>query len=286
MAALNRHVLTHPGREGVAVRVRLCGLPEWMPAEVARDIKQSVLPRPVDLNDRELTRRVYDRAAANPWIRKVTRVEKRITDDPRVGVLEVHADYRKPVARVLLEHGRSWAYISDDARRLPDKVPQWVALIPGRDGQAARTAYFLREEDVPAPIQAVPVHYIMIDAASNDPPSVGQPWEGDDIADALKLIKLLWARPYVNQITRVDIRNFDWDASRREPRLRLVAQKQRGPETVILFGRFPNPEGDCVVPPERKLRNLDSYVRQHNGTLAGLARKIDIRCDRLAYTPY
>ncbi|HUS48003.1 MAG TPA: hypothetical protein VM098_07785 [Phycisphaerae bacterium] len=286
MAALEQRVSVHPQRKGVAVRVRLCGVPEWMPAELAGTIAESILPESADLNDWGLTEQAFSRAAANPWIRKVCRVEKRLTEDPRVGVLEVHAEYRKPAALVRLKGG-SYAYVSDDAHRLPDEVPQWVAKLPAGPGKPENIAYFLRESDVPPGIRCVGVHYVVIDGVAHDPPEPGHRWGSDDILDGLKLIAILWDRPsIIRQVKSVDVRNFSWRASKYEPQLRLIAQRGDEPETVILFGRFPNPEGDYVVPTERKLCNLDLYMTNHRGTLGGLARKIDLQTDPATFVPY
>lgn len=270
----------------MAVRVQLCDLPEWMPATTAKSIAQSVQPDGGDLNDWKLTERAYEAAAANPWIRRVVRVEKRITDDPRIGVLEIHAEYRKPFARVSLKDGRSYAYVSDDACRLPDEVPQFVAWIPGFDGHVGRKVYFLNEQEVPPSLSAVGVHYVIIKGVAGQMPPVGRRWEGEDIVEGLRLVALVWSRPYANQVAEVDVRNVGWRASGREPQLRLVARKANGPETIVLFGRFPDPEGDWVVPPERKLHNLDLYVRNNHGTLAGLVSRIDIQGDNLTFVPY
>jgi len=283
LALLERHVLSHPARKPVQVRLRLCETPAWVPDAVAEAVGESILADDADFNDVELVRRAHAAAEANPWISRVSRVEKRLTDDPTIGVLEVHAEFRKPVAKVLLKDGRSCAYVSDDAHRLPDVVPRYVASIPATRAAPARREYFLR---APPGLAAVEVHYLTINGASCDAPAFGERWQGEDILAAVKMIELLWDRPYINQIVEVDVRNFGWRASRREPQIRLVAKKDRGLETVILFGRLPDPEGDWVVPPERRLRNLDLYVQAHRGTLAGLASTIDIQGDYLTYRPY
>ncbi|HUS46592.1 MAG TPA: hypothetical protein VM098_00620 [Phycisphaerae bacterium] len=286
MAELEKRVLGHPGRGPVAARVQLCALPDWMPAPIAEGIARSVLPEDADLNDRQLTEKAYKSLSANPWVRKVLRVEKRLTADPHVGVLEVDAEYRKPVARVPLRGARSYAYVSDDAYRLPDAVPHWVAWVPTRDGQSGKWTYFLQRNDMP-PIAATgkawEVHYMTITGVAHDAPEVGQRWEGGDIVAGLRLVGLLWDRQYVLQIAEVRVAN----ASKPDPELTILArQKARSPETVILFGRFPNPEGDWVVPPDRKLQNLDRYVRAGKGTLAGLAQSIDLQTDPPTAKPY
>ncbi len=286
MSALERRVVVRSNIPPVSVRVRLCDRPEWMPDELAREIAASILPGQADLNDWNLTEKAYRAAAANPWIRKVNRVTKRVADETGAGVLEIHAEYRKPVAQVLIDNDRSFVYVSGDGCRLPDEVPRWVAWVPARGGRPGRKAYFLCESDVPPEFKAVEVHYMAVKGVSGSVPKVGRRWESRDIIDALRLVRLFWDRPYARQIAEVDVRNFNWRASRHNPQLRLIARKNDTPETVILFGRFPNSEGDWIVTPQRKIANLDIYVRNHRGTLAGLARKIDIRRDRLTYIPY
>jgi hypothetical protein len=102
----------------------------------------------------------------------------------------------------------------------------------------------------------------------------------------VELVRLFWYRSYGNRVQEADVRNYGWRVSRHEPQLRVIARAVQAPETVILFGQFPHPEADWVVPTERKMSNLDLFVRTHDNALAGLARTIDLRGHHLTYVPH
>ena len=51
------------------------------------------------------------------------------------------------------------------------------------------------------------------------------------------------------------------------------------------FGRFPYPNGDWEVPTDRKMYNLDTYVADQRGYLAGTAQYVDLRGDQLRFRP-
>jgi hypothetical protein len=273
--AAHGYVQHHPGRGHVSVSARLCDTPGWMPASLARDIRSDVLPHEGDLRDPELTRQIHRRANANPWVREVRGIRKLRTDDPARGVAEIDAIYRSPAARVLTPDGRSWQYVSHDAHRLPDDVPRWRASVP-RSGGGTREAYFMDRAELPAGARVVRVHYVFIRGVEAESPAPGEPWPGDDVEAGLRLVKLLWKRPYAAQIVEVDVRNIGWRATRAAPQIRMVAVDDWGRRTEIVFGRFPHPDGDWVVPTECKLAKLDAYAARHGGRLAGFHAQVDL----------
>jgi len=282
MKLLERRVMGGRGPAAVrSVRVRLAKRPAWMPAALAERITASLDLSQTNFQTPALATEAYRRAMANPWVRKVHRVVKRRTDDPQVGIVELHAEFRKPVARVAV--GTNYVYVDAEGFVLPaDQVPQWVVTIPASGDSPGRQLCYLRREDVPRGAPVTGIHYILIDGVVEPHPPVGQRWEGEDLIEGLKLVRLISARPYANQITVVDVRNHAGRISRNEPHLRMYAQVHRGQPTDIRFGRFPAPvAGDYVVSPERKLSYLDDYVADHGGQLAGLNSYIDLRYDEL-----
>ena len=285
LAVAQNYVLADPARSPVAVHLRLRELPVWMPDSIAVDIVRSSLPAGADLNDWDLTRKVHDAVAASPWVRKIVRVEKRVTDDPGLGVVEVFAEYHRPAARVPLREG-GFAYVSEDAFRLPNEVPRYAARVAGRNGRADDIAYFLCEADAPAGAACVPVHYMIIDGVERDAPKVGRRWEGDDLVAGLKLVGVLRDRAYARQVKKVDVRNHAWRLSRNDTQISIIAHEDGGRETVIFFGHFADPEGDWVASAERRLANLDLFVANHGGALAGQAENINIQGWRLRWKPY
>ena len=131
-----------------------------------------------------------------------------------------------------------------------------------------------------------PVHYFRIDGASESTMRIGDTWPGEDVAAGLRLISLLARRPYANQVSVVDVRNYEGRISSEEPHLRLYAQSEQSKATDIRFGRFPRPGGDFVISPERKMSYLDEYVKRHDGRLAGLNAYLDLRFDQLHVSVY
>lgn len=282
MKALEARVLQTPaGGKACVLRVVLADRPDWVPATLAGRIVEALTPRKADYNDPNLTATVYRLAQANPWLREVSLVRKMRTDEPDVAQVEVHAAFRRAVAKIRV--GNEYAFVDEEGVRLPAaETPQWVAAIPASAGRPARQICFLHQGDAAPGLDPKAIHYILIDGLSAPAPAVGRTWPGDDLAAGLRLVRLLATRSYVNQVTLVDVRNFGGRITRDEPHLRMYAQYGRGRPTDIRFGRFPVPEGgDYEVSPDRKLKYLDDYVADHEGWLAGLNSYIDLRFDQL-----
>ncbi len=256
------------------LRVALTDLPSWMPLTLGRQIGATLLPSGAKYYDKQLTATVMRRAQANPWVREVHRVEKRLDSDRSLAVVEVGAAFRVAVAKV--HTGKGYAYIDAEGVRLPAaQVPQWALA------EAAKVTFYLDRDDAPPGRKLSRVHYVMINGVQAPVPAVGDAWGGADLATGLRVLGLVHNKPYANQITAIDVRNFAGRISRAEPHLRMYAQVGRGGSTDIRFGRFPLPGGDYVISPERKLSYLDEYAEDHGGQLAGLNRYIDLRYDEL-----
>jgi len=295
--ALERSVLT-AGGPGAPARIRIAfsKQPDWMPGGLVRRVSASLVPKRVNFRDNALTAEVHHRAEVNPWVRRVHGVTKRVTDDPELGLLEVHAEFRRPIACVNV-NGR-YEYFDVKGWRLPaDQVPQWVVMESGRSAGVpggtpkARLPRGLKQDcyldrlEVPPGVRAERIHYITIagvDRTRAPLPAVGRPWDAPDLLEGLKLAQLLCTRWYANQISVVDVRNHAGRISKTEPYLRMYAQVGRSRTTDIRFGRFPAPGGgDYVVSPERKMSYLDGYYEDHGGRLAGINTYIDLRYDQL-----
>jgi hypothetical protein len=266
-----------PPRE---MRIALANRPSWIPDSLGEQIAAPLLPASARYYDEKLTDTVMQRAAANPWTRKVHRVEKRRSADPAVAIVEVHADYRIPLARIRTATG--YAYVDTQGVRLPaGQVPQWAVKKEPAAGSSATAAFYLARGDAPGDSKVSRVHYIVIDGVSAVAPDVGEQWEGEDLAAGLRLLGMIAHKPYANQITTIDVRNFGGRISISEPHLRMYAQVARSQATDIRFGRFPFPGGDYVVSPQRKLSYVDEYVACNDGQLAGVNRYLDLRYDEL-----
>jgi len=270
------------------VEVVLVDRPVWMPAAVAAQIAKSITPPGADYHDPRLTKEIYSLAEANAWIRRVRRVSKHKIAGRPAGLVRISAEFRKPLARVSVSAGR-FIYVDAEGVRLPARqVGQWVVSIPGRNGSPARQVCYLRRADVRPGLRADRIHYIVIsgvDPAGGDAPNAGRRWQADDLADGLKLVGLIYTRPYANQITVVDVSNHRGRNDPSGPGLLMYAQMRRGRATQIRWGRFPAGPGDYNVSPERKMSYLDKYYADH-GRLAGLHSYLDLRYDNLHVSIY
>ena len=278
---LERQVMTNRTiHVPAAIRVQIMATPGWMPVPVAQELSRELTPAGLDFHDEKAASAVFGLGQSSPWVRRMIRVRKRLSDDPRVGLIEVEAEYRQPIAKVL--HDGAEHFVDAQAVRLPaEQVPRWAVRVRPA-GEAVRLVCFVEADELPPAVQAESIHYIAIDGVAAVPPPVGQPWQGQDVAAALRLIRLVCTRPYANQVTVVDVRNHGGRISRSEPQLRMYAQVGRGRRTDIRFGRFPVPEGgDYEVAPERKMSYLDTYAQEKGGLLAGMNEYIDLRFDEL-----
>lgn len=287
MKAMERHVI----RRETAVRpmrteVRLARTPTWMPDVLAERIAADLTPPDGDFYDPALPREVYELAGRNPWVRSVARAVKRHTDTPGLGLVEVHCEFRRPMAVIMLGGGRI-AYVDRQGVRLPDSdVPKWQSRSPGRDGPAPRIVPFVDRRHAPSGSGPVPIFYVTITGVSAKQCGDGCKWPGRDVADALRLMALLGSRAYARaETTVIDVANHAGRLDTDRNEIRVETQYGRGRRTSILFGRFPHPRADYCVRPAQKLRYLDQYVTKF-GRLSGRHRALDLRGDELLITPY
>ena len=285
MLAMEHHVLARRTTGPSEFRLRLASRPEWMPESLARQLVAELTPPDSGPSDADLPEKVYRAAEANPWVRKVTRVRRHASDDPNVAIVELLAEFRKPIACIQTPHGPE--FLSADGTLLPTgQVPRWVARFRHADG-SQRQVCFANRQAVPPGVRARPIHYIKICGVKADPPEYGQKWPGEDLDAGVRMAALVAEQPYANQIAVADVRNYAGRMMKQgEPHLRYYAQVGRGETTDIRFGRFSAPGGDHNVQTERKLSYIDSYVARHKGRLAGLHSYIDLRFDELHVSVY
>ena len=247
---LRGNLLSSPPYSKVLARVQLTGPPKWMPPDIAHgvlaDVQSAAAGRAVF--DEDLARDVYLQAAANPWIARVGLVRKHGD-----GTVLVEADYRRPLALV--------------------RAPQTVG---DRPVVVSADAVVL-----PLPDHRIkPNSLVTIGDVQSPPPPPGRKWEAPDLADGLRLLKLIQPMPFAAEITVIDVRNHRGRISPAEPHLRMYAQVGRGRRTDIRFGRFPAGDDYCVSP-DRKLAYLSKYYKDNGGRLAGVNSYLDLRYDQL-----
>lgn len=269
-----------------SVRVRLSPIPSWMPRPLARELAGAAMSPDTDFSDPALTKTAYERMLANPWIRSVARVQKKHTDDPLAGILEIQAQFRQPVAKVILPDGGGAQYVDAEGVSLPDDpnrpgAPRWVLVIPARGDEPARQVCYRSRDEIPPDVAVRRVHYIHIEGVEAGAPPIGRRWKGQDMADALRLLGLIRARRYANQVFSIDVRNHNGRICRRtgEPHIRIHAIGPNRRQVEIRFGRFPLPGGDYVISPKRRMTKLDDYVVRSGGCFGRHAR-VDLRYDQ------
>jgi hypothetical protein len=268
-----------------SVRVRLSPIPEWMPRSLAGHIAAGILDANAEFNHPSLVQDAYDRLAASPWVRAVDHVQKSHTDDPLVGVLEVRAQFREPLAVVMLKDGKGYAFVDEDSVRLADEagVPgpaRWEAVIPAP--APGRLVKYWDKCEVPQGITARPIHYLLIEGVQAEPPPFGRTWPGPDVADGVRLVKLLRDKPYAAQILSVDVRNFGGRilGNSGKPHIVIHARGRDGQPVDVWFGRFPMPNGDYIVTAQHRLANLDQYILRCGGYF-GVHRRVDLQYDKV-----
>ena len=230
-------------------QLRLMDIPPWLPRDIARRVVSEIQLslKGKSILDEELSRDVYRIAISNPWIATVDKVIKH-----RDRTIDIYARFRRPYALVATENE------------------------PGK-------FYLIDNEAVVLPISTNRIEmgkFIVIDGVQSSPPKAGEKWNSPDLSDGIRLLSLIKDKPYIDQITTIDVRNYNGRINPSEPYLRMYAQVGNSKRTDIRFGRFPIDDLDYCVSPEKKIEQLDKIVAQNNGRLAGVWNWIDLRYDR------
>lgn len=257
--------------------VELADAPDWMPAELYRNIIKNITPDRAVFGSESFCRNIFSLAKSSPWISEVRSVRRIQTERiDKQNVVIVRAKFRQPFARVLFDG--EMVYIDRSGHVLPSRfVPIWQAV-----ANAARSQKTTHISRYRAPQAAVRIHYITIRGVGIVPPVEGQKWEADDLRAGIDMIELVKTKKYAYQITVADVGNHAKRISDTAPELVYYAQVGKDKSTAIRFGRFPHTQGgDWVVPLERKMQYLDEYVSSNNGRLAGKNEYLDLRFDEL-----
>ena len=113
------------------------------------------------------------------------------------------------------------------------------------------------------------VNIRVVEGVRQPPPESGARWQGEDVKAAIDLVKLLYAKPYANEIMRVDCANY---AGRRDPKaaqLVLITNKN----TEVRWGRPIAASDDYFVEvsPEKKLEYMQAIFNDlhHIDSYAG-----------------
>ncbi len=281
--AMERHVLAE--REGERIRhlsITFADEPVWLSESALIRIRKRSVAVDARFEEAGFLRAVKSALEADPWIRRVEQVTKRVNpQDAMRGEIAIVCEFRQPVAKVLLTdvgmgQGPTTLYLADDGVVLRlEEVAKYVD-IASLSGEPSKIRVYASGEHIPAGTGVELLHYPTIEGATNGSPQPGQPWSGADVSDALALAQALQDKPYANQIQRIRI-------AEGHPRcdLTLDVMADDGRQIEIYFGRLATGETDYVVPMATRIAWLDEFVAPLNGRIGGVSRYINLRRDQI-----
>lgn len=207
-------------------------LPAWLRVPDNRHVLDS-LARQVNLRsiDRLLDASLAARlgsALDDPRVGWVKAVE-RVRVEPS-GEVSIKCRFRTPVAWVRHRH---YGYLVDD---------EGVRLPGCYDIADCRGASLL-----------------MIEGVAAAPPEVGEPWEGADLASALKLSAMLSDRPFRHQISSILVDNYRGRRDMSRPHIELVTEQG---DSRIWWGRPPGEEFGTEISAQQKVTLMEAMYRQ------------------------
>ena len=232
--------------------------PVWMTDFLAQQVAESI--RPAGIHSTFDARMLADRVKllkVNPWIRTVRSVRRAYGEKPG-DTLEVDCDFRSPVA--LVKWGEDFWYVDAQGVKLPEKftAKQLPRLMFGQDKHT---------------------HIRVIEGIKRPPPVAGKVWGGEDLRSGLALVRLLYGRPFTDEILKVRVENHAGRQDNREAQLVLVTKYN----TEVRWGRGIDATDKFIeVSADRKLDYL-SRVYQEFGRVDARQPWIDIRFDKITY---
>lgn len=230
--------------------------PHWMSDFLVEKIAETARPKAMkSAFDRQMLLDASTALERNPWVAKVKEVRRAFGRKPG-DVLEIDCDFRMPVA--LVRWGSYYWLVDSNGYKLPEQyepkdVPKIVRIEDGR------------------------VDIRIIDGVKRPPPETGHKWNGDDLAAALEMIRLLSDKPYAQDILKINVSQYGSD---RDPQVVLVTRQA----TDVRWGRVPSDKDSFIeVSTARKLERLQSLYSRYHRLDAGHAGGIDIRFDEVTY---
>jgi len=239
-------------------KVVLVNRPAWMSDFLADQIAS--LAKPIGTHstfDRQMLADAARMLESSPWIREVKQVRRAYGDKPG-DTIEIDCEYRAPIALV---HWKDYFWLVDgEGVKLPEQftAEQVPRIIQGRDRK---------------------MNIRVIEGVDRPPPESGQKWVGDDLAAGLDMVRLLFGRPYAEEIVKVDMENHSGRRDPREAQVVLVTKYN----TEIRWGRPANAEDYFIeVSTAQKLEYLKQIYEQFH-RVDGHRPWIDIRFDKITY---
>src|SRR3954468_13186857 len=174
----------------VPPRVVLKERPAWMSDSLANkilrvaapDVAHACFDHNLLVNTASLLRNHPDSA---PWVRTVRSVRRAYENSPG-DLIEIDCDFRAPVALVRWE--LYYWLVDGDGVLLPEQYTQADLRKVMYDGDHLS----LR----------------IIEGVATSPPESGQKWQGADLAAGIDMIKLLYGKPYADDVERINVTNL------------------------------------------------------------------------------
>jgi hypothetical protein len=241
-----------------APKVVLKNQPAWMSDFLAEQIARTAATSPghSPFDHRMLIETVAG-LQTNPWIRKVNQV-RRVYDTAPGDTIEIDCEYRAPAALV---HWGDYYWLIDGAGvKLPEQftaanVPR---IVIGADKR---------------------MNIRIIEGVKHAPPESGETWSGPDLAAGLELVRLLFDKPYAEEIVKVDVNNFAGRRDTREAQIVLITKHA----TQVRWGRPINAtDAFAEVSPAQKLKYMEAIFNEKHHVDGG-QDWIDIRFDAITY---
>jgi len=243
-----------------APQVVLVNRPAWMSDFLAEQIAKTAKPAGTHSSfDHQLLVDTVSLLKANPWIRDVKQVRRAYGVKPG-DTLEVDCEYRAPVALV---HWKDYFWLVDgDGVKLPEAFT------------AADVPRIMIGQDKKLNIR-------VIDGVRAAPPESGAKWAGEDLKAGVELVKLLFAKPYTEEIDKVDVGNFAHRLNAKGSQLVLITKYN----TEVRWGQpiaVGNEDFFVEVTPAQKLMYLEAIYKE-KGRVDGNFPWVDIRFDAVTH---
>jgi hypothetical protein len=260
LVGLQRYVEKNVTYPTGPAKVVLKDRPVWMSDYLAEQIAAIAKPKGTNSAfDRQLLVDSAEALKRNPWVKQVHSV-RRVYGERPGDTIEIDAEYRAPVA--LVQWGQYLWLVDAEGIKLPEQFNLTQdairKIIIGRDGH---------------------VNIRVIEGVKRPPSESGKKWVGDDLSAGLDLVKLLYGKPYAEEIISVNVSNFGGRKDAREAQLVLKTRYN----TEVRWGQPVNPKDFYVeVQAAQKLARLEKIVEQYKRVDAG-QQWVDIRFDQVTY---
>jgi hypothetical protein len=221
----------------------------------APDVAHSAFDHQLLVNTASLLEKHPDTA---PWVKTVRSV-RRIYDNAPGDTLEIDCDFRSPVALVKWE--LYYWLVDGDGILLPEQYTPSDLRKVMYDGSGDHLS--LR----------------IIEGVATSPPESGQKWQGADLAAGIDMIKLLYGKPYADDVERINVANLSGRQNPNEAQVVLITKYQ----TQVRWGRPVNAKDYFVeVSPAQKLEYMSSIVRDY-GRVDAKHSAVDLRFDIVTF---